>query len=211
MHSDVSWRVCADTWRVSPKLTLNYGVRWDYQSRAGADGDSPSFQHPAQYLNSVGMAFAAIVQELTDNLAKDNISWSTRTSTEAVSFDAEDEFRARPCRYHSVRSMPRTATAFLRRVREPWRKSQPRVQLSVPVLADLQSVTAFSRTARDGSLVGLDARTASPRSTNSTPRPQVRGVGFDFKTPRDHNYTRSSDRGDAHPSRLAMSARGDGT
>ena len=187
-----------DSWRASPKLTLNYGIRWDYFSREQErDGEQANFVpgSPAQYLIPSEWQSLPLSKSFTDNLAKDNIQLvytdeygsglglMPKTNF-APRFDAAYQF--------SEKYVLRTGYGLFYGAFEN-RGGNPSLGYNYPFQFTLiyQSPNdVLPNRLGDGSLVGLDARDRILlESTNVNANGlTVRGVEFDYKTPRYHNY-----------------------
>ena len=131
-----------DSWRVTPKLTVNYGVRWDYFSREQereAEQANMVPGPPATIPDSGRVARQAAVAELPQQPGEGQHSARLhRRIRQRPRPDAEEQLRAAPRRRLSAHEQAGAAGRLrpvLRRVRKPRRQPEPRLQLSVPVHA----------------------------------------------------------------------------
>ena len=187
-----------DSWRATPKLTLNYGVRWDYFSREQereAEQANMVPGPPAQYLIPAEWRSQAVSQSFLTNLARDGI--------ELV---YTDEYGSGLGKMPKNNFAPRLDTAYQLAqkyvVRAGYglfygafenRGGNPSLGYNYPfqftLLYQSPNDTAPARLP-DGSLVGLDVRNRlvlDPVNVNANGL-SMRGVEFDYKTPRYHNY-----------------------
>ncbi len=129
-----------DSWRATDRLTVNYGVRWDYFSREQereAEQANMVPGPPARYLIPAEWRDKQLSPSFAANLARDGI--------ELV---YTDEFGSGLGKMPKNNFAPRLDAAYqlsdkyvhegglwavLRRVREPRRQPEPRLQLPVPV------------------------------------------------------------------------------
>jgi hypothetical protein len=187
-----------DSWRASPKLTLNYGVRWDYFSREQErDGEQANFVpgNPAQYLIPAEWQSLPLSKSFTDNLAKDNIQLVyTDEYGSGLGLMPKTNFAPRldAAYQFSEKYVLRTGYGLFYGAFEN-RGGNPSLGYNYPFQFSLIYQSADSvqpNRLGDGSLVGLDARNRILlESTNVNANGlTVRGVEFDYKTPRYHNY-----------------------
>jgi Carboxypeptidase regulatory-like domain/TonB dependent receptor-like, beta-barrel len=187
-----------DSWRATQKLTVNYGLRWDYFSREQekeAEQSNMVPGPPARYLIPAEWRDKPLSASFTSNLAKDGI--------ELV---YTDEFGSGLGKMPKNNFAPRVDAAY--QLRDKWvvrsgyglfygafenRGGNPSLGYNYPFQFTLTyqspNDTAPNRLP-DGSLVGLDARTRialDPLNVNANGL-TLRGVEFDYKTPRYHNY-----------------------
>jgi hypothetical protein len=187
-----------DAWRASSKLTVNYGVRWDYFSR---EQELQSEQAnmvpgpPAQYLIPAEWKTKPLSQSFVNNLAKDGIA-----------LVYTDEFGSGLGKMPKTNVAPRLDAAY--QLGEKYvlrtgyglfygafenRGGNPSLGYNYPFQFTLiyQSPNAVApNRLGDGSLVGLDARqriALDPVNVNANGL-TLRGVEFDYKTPRYHSY-----------------------
>jgi hypothetical protein len=187
-----------DSWRVTPDLTVNYGIRWDYFSREQErDGEQANFVPgpPAQYLIPAQWRSLPLSQSFTTNLAKDGVELvytdqygsglGTMPKTNfAPRVDAAYQF--------SEKYVLRTGYGLFYGAFEN-RGGNPSLGYNYPfqftLLYQSPNDVAPNRLP-DGSLVGLNARERillESTSVNANGL-SVRGVEFDYTTPRYHNY-----------------------
>jgi hypothetical protein len=187
-----------DSWRVSPRLTVNYGLRWDYFSREQEkEGEQANMVPgpPARYLIPAEWRDKPLSQSFRNNLAKDGI--------ELV---YTDEFGSGLGKMPKNNFAPRLDAAY--QLGQKWvvrsgyglfygafenRGGNPSLGYNYPfqftLIYQSPNDTAPNRLP-DGSLVGLDARdriALDPLNVNANGL-TLRGVEFDYKTPRYHNY-----------------------
>ena len=182
------------------------------QPRAGEG--SGAVQHGARAAGALPdsgrVARQAALPELRQQpRARTASSWSTPTSSAAASARCRrtTSRRALDAAYQlSDKQVLRGGLRpVLRRVREPRRQPEPRLQLPVPVHADLP--VAERRRAEPARRTGRSS--ASTRATRIPLDPLVvnangltlRGVEFDYKTPRYHNYNVTLQTRAARPAR----------
>jgi carboxypeptidase family protein len=187
-----------DSWRVTPDLTVNYGMRWDYFSREQErDGEQANFVPgpPAQYLIPAQWRSLPVSQSFTSNLAKDGIELvytdeygsglGTMPKTNfAPRVDAAYQF--------SEKYVLRTGYGLFYGAFEN-RGGNPSLGYNYPfqftLLYESPNDVAPNRLP-NGSLVGLDVRERillESTSVNANGL-SVRGVEFDYTTPRYYNY-----------------------
>jgi hypothetical protein len=187
-----------DSWRVSPRLTMNYGVRWDYFSREEereAEQANMVPGSPARYLIPAAWRTKPLSQSFVNNLARDGI--------ELV---YTDEFGSGLGTMPKNNLAPRLDAAY--RLGEKYvlrtgyglfyggfenRGGNPSLGYNYPFQFTLVYQAPNDVTPNrlgDGSLVGLDAReriVLDPVNVNANGL-TLRGVEFDYKTPRYQNY-----------------------
>ncbi len=187
-----------DSWRVTSSLTLNAGVRWDYFSREQErDAEQANMVPgpPARYLIPAEWRDKPLSQSFVNNLAKDNIQ-----------LVYTDEFGSGLGKMPNNNFAPRFDAAYqlaedhvLRAGYGLYygafenRGGNPSLGYNYPfqfTLAYLSPDAVNPARLPDGSLVGLDARdriVLDPANVNANGL-NMRGVEFDYKTPRYHNY-----------------------
>jgi Carboxypeptidase regulatory-like domain/TonB dependent receptor len=187
-----------DSWRVSANLTVNYGVRWDYFSREEereAEQANMVPGSPARYLIPAAWRTKPLSQSFVNNLARDGI--------ELV---YTDEFGSGLGTMPKNNLAPRLDAAY--RLGEKYvlrtgyglfyggfenRGGNPSLGYNYPFQFTLVYQAPNDVTPNrlgDGSLVGLDAReriVLDPVNVNANGL-TLRGVEFDYKTPRYQNY-----------------------
>jgi hypothetical protein len=187
-----------DSWRVSSKLTVNYGLRWDWFSR---EQERESEQAnmvpgpPARYLIPAEWQNLPVSESFRTNLARDGI--------ELV---YTDEFGSGLGKMPKNNFAPRVDAAY--QLGEKYvmragyglfygafenRGGNPSLGYNYPFQFTLvyqsPNDTAPGRLP-DGSLMTLDSRTRivlDPLNVNANGL-TLRGVEFDYKTPKYHNY-----------------------
>jgi hypothetical protein len=187
-----------DSWRAMPKLTFNYGVRWDYFSR---EQERESEQAnmvpgpPARYLIPAEWRDKPLSASFVNNLAKDGI--------ELV---YTDEYGSGLGKMPKTNFAPRLDAAYQLTDKYVLRSGyglfygafenrggNPSLGYNYPFQFTLLYQAPNDVTPNrlgDGSLVGLDAReriVLDPVNVNANGL-TLRGVEFDYKTPRYHNY-----------------------
>jgi outer membrane receptor protein involved in Fe transport len=187
-----------DSWRVSPKLTVNAGVRWDWFSREQerqAEQANMVPGSPARYLIPAEWRTKPLSASFVNNLAKDGI--------ELV---YTDEFGSGLGKMPKNNFAPRFDAAY--QLAEKYvlrsgyglfygafenRGGNPSLGYNYPFQFTLtyQSPNAVApNRLGDGSLVSFDARDRiilDPVNVNANGL-TLRGVEFDYKTPRYHSY-----------------------
>jgi hypothetical protein len=187
-----------DSWRVSSRLTVNYGVRWDDFSREQERESEQSNMvpgPPSRYLIPAAWKSKPLSPSFVNNLAKDGI--------ELV---YTDEFGSGLGKMPKNNFAPRLDAAFELAPKIVLRSGygifygafenrggNPSLGYNYPFQFTLvyqsPSDVAPNRLG-DGSLVGLDARdriVLDPVNVNANGL-TLRGVEFDYQTPRYHNY-----------------------
>ncbi len=186
-----------DSWRVGNKLTLNYGLRWDWFSREQErEAEQANFVPgpPARYLIPAEWRDKPLSQSFINNLAKDGI--------ELV---YTDEFGSGLGKMPKNNFAPRLDAAYQLSDKQVIRGGyglfygafenrggNPSLGYNYPFQFTLTYVAPNDTTPNrlpDGSLVTLDARERiplDPLNVNANGL-TTRGVEFDYKTPRYHN------------------------
>jgi outer membrane receptor protein involved in Fe transport len=187
-----------DSWRATPKLTFNYGLRWDYFSREQErDAEQANMVPgpPARYLIPAEWQDLPVSQSFRDNLARDGIQ-----------LVYTDEYGSGLGTMPKNNFAPRFDTAY--QLADKWvaragyglfygafenRGGNPSLGYNYPFQFTLIYQAPNDTTPTqlpDGSLATLDARTRivlDPTNVNANGL-SMRGVEFDYKTPRYHNY-----------------------
>jgi hypothetical protein len=189
-----------DSWRVGSKLTLNYGLRWDWfsreQEREGEQANlvPASGGTPAQYLIPAEHRDVPLSPSFVSNLAKDGIQ-----------LVYTDEFGSGLGKMPKNNFAPRLDAAYQLTDKQVLRGGyglfygafenrggNPSLGYNYPfqftLIYESPNDTQPNRLP-DGSLVGLDARERIPLDplvVNANGL-SLRGVEFDYKTPRYHN------------------------
>jgi hypothetical protein len=190
-----------DSWHATSKLTVNYGLRWDWFSREqeqeseqanmvpGALGAASQYLIPAEWKNK------PLSPSFINNLAKDNIQLVyTDEFGSGLGKMPKNNFAPRVDAAYEInpKMVLRSGYGLFYGAFEN-RGGNPSLGYNYPFQYTLvyQSAndTAPNRLP-DGSLVGLDARDRLPLDpviVNANGL-TLRGVEFDYKTPRYHNY-----------------------
>jgi hypothetical protein len=187
-----------DSWRVGSKLTVNYGLRWDWFSREQekeAEQANMVPGPPARYLIPAEWRSKQLSTSFVNNLAKDGI--------ELV---YTDEFGSGLGKMPKNNFAPRLDAAYQLTSRNVLRAGyglfygafenrggDPSLGYNYPFQFTLiyQAPNDIEpNRLGDGSLATLDARTRIPLDTTvvNANGLRLRGVEFDYKTPRYHNY-----------------------
>jgi hypothetical protein len=186
-----------DSWRATNKLTLNYGLRWDWFSREQErEGEQANLVPgpPARYLIPAEHRDVPLSQSFVQNLQRDGI--------ELV---YTDEFGSGLGKMPKNNFAPRLDAAYQLSDKQVLRGGyglfygafenrggNPSLGYNYPfqftLIYESPNDTQPNRLP-DGSLVGLDARARIPLdplvvSANGL---SLRGVEFDYKTPKYHN------------------------
>jgi hypothetical protein len=188
-----------DSWHVSPKLSVNYGLRWDWFSREQERqseqanmvlGSTPQYLIPAEWKDK------ALSPSFVSNLAKDGIQ-----------LVYTDEFGSGLGKMPKTNFAPRVDAAYEISPKVVLRSGyglfygafenrggNPSLGYNYPfqftLIYNAPNDTLPNRLP-DGSLVGLDARSRvvlDPVIVNANGL-TLRGVEFDYQTPRYHNYS----------------------
>jgi outer membrane receptor protein involved in Fe transport len=187
-----------DSWRATPKLTVNFGVRWDYFTREQereAEQANMVPGPPARYLIPAEWRDKPLSQSFVNNLAKDGI--------ELV---YTDEYGSGLGPVPKTNLAPRLDAAYQLTSKQVVRAGyglfygafenrggNPSLGYNYPFQFTLQyqSQNAVDpNRLPDNSLVDLTARqriVLDPVNVNANGL-NMRGVEFDYKTPRYHNY-----------------------
>lgn len=187
-----------DSWRATPKLTVNYGVRWDYFSREQereAEQANMVPGPPARYLIPAEWRDRQLSPSFLANLAKDGIA-----------LEYSDEYGSGLGPVPKTNIAPRLDAAYQLSSKQVVRAGyglfygafenrggNPSLGYNYPFQFTLQyqsqNAVDPNRLA-DNSLVDLTARNRivlDPLNVNANGL-NMRGVEFDYKTPRYHNY-----------------------
>jgi len=187
-----------DSWRVSQNLTVNYGLRWDFFSREQereAEQANMVPGPPARYLIPAEWQSKPLSESFVNNLARDGID-----------LVYTDEYGSGLGKMPKTNFAPRLDAAY--QLADKYvlragyglfygafenRGGNPSLGYNYPFQFTLiyQSPNAVApNRLPDGSLVGLDARDRiilDPTVVNANGL-NMRGVEFDYKTPKYHNY-----------------------
>jgi len=187
-----------DSWRVSDKLTVNYGVRWDYFSRE-LERESEQANMvpgpPAQYLIPTAWKSKALSQSFINNLQKDGIELVyTDAYGSGLGTMPKTNFAPRVDAAYQVteKNVVRAGYGIFYGAFEN-RGGNPSLGYNYPFQFTLvypaPNDTAPNRLP-DGSLVSFDARErlALDSSIVNANGLTLRGVEFDYRTPYYHNY-----------------------
>jgi hypothetical protein len=187
-----------DSWHATSKLSVNYGLRWDWFSREQereAEQANMVIGSPSQYLIPADWKSKPLSPSFVSNLAKDGIQ-----------LVYTDEFGSGLGKMPKTNFAPRVDAAYEIAPKVVLRSGyglfygafenrggNPSLGYNYPFQFTLvyqsPNDTAANRLP-DGSLVGLDARSRlalDPVVVNANGL-TLRGVEFDYRTPRYHNY-----------------------
>jgi len=187
-----------DSWHVSPKLSVNYGLRWDWFSREQereSEQANMVIGSPSQYLIPADWKSKPLSPSFVSNLAKDGIQ-----------LVYTDEFGSGLGKMPKTNFAPRVDAAYEITPKVVLRSGyglfygafenrggNPSLGYNYPfqftLIYNAPNDTLPNRLP-DGSLVGLDARSRvvlDPVNVNANGL-TLRGVEFDYQTPRYHNY-----------------------
>lgn len=187
-----------DSWRVTPDLTLNYGVRWDYFSREQereAEQANMVPGPPARYLIPAQWRSLQLSQSFVTNLQRDGIELVyTDEYGSGLGKMPKDNFAPRLDAAYQLapKYVVRAGYGLFYGAFEN-RGGNPSLGYNYPFQFTLryQSPNAVDPTRLpDGSLANLDVRqriVLDPVNVNANGL-NMRGVEFDYRTPRYHNY-----------------------
>lgn len=187
-----------DSWRVTPDLTLNYGVRWDYFSREQereAEQANMVPGPPARYLIPAQWRSLQLSQSFVTNLQRDGIELVyTDDYGSGLGKMPKDNFAPRLDAAYQLapKYVVRAGYGLFYGAFEN-RGGNPSLGYNYPFQFTLryQSPNAVDPTRLpDGSLANLDVRqriVLDPVNVNANGL-NMRGVEFDYRTPRYHNY-----------------------
>jgi hypothetical protein len=187
-----------DSWHVSSKLSVNYGLRWDWFSREQereSEQANMVIGSPSQYLIPADWKSKPLSPSFVSNLAKDGIQ-----------LVYTDEFGSGLGKMPKTNFAPRVDAAYEITPKVVLRSGyglfygafenrggNPSLGYNYPfqftLIYNAPNDTLPNRLP-DGSLVGLDARSRvvlDPVNVNANGL-TLRGVEFDYQTPRYHNY-----------------------
>src|SRR4030095_3205072 len=187
-----------DSWRATARLTVNYGLRWDWFSREQereSEQANMVIGSPSQYLIPADWKSKPLSPSFVSNLAKDG--------TQLV---YTDEFGSGLGKMPKTNFAPRVDAAYEIAPKVVLRSGyglfygafenrggNPSLGYNYPfqftLVYNAPNDTLPNRLP-DGSLVGLDARSRvvlDPVVVNANGL-TLRGVEFDYRTPRYHNY-----------------------
>jgi len=187
-----------DSWHATSKLSVNYGLRWDWFSREQereSEQANMVIGSPSQYLIPADWKSKALSPSFVSNLAKDGIQ-----------LVYTDEFGSGLGKMPKTNFAPRVDAAYEIAPKVVLRSGyglfygafenrggNPSLGYNYPfqftLIYNAPNDTLPNRLP-DGSLVGLDARSRvvlDPLNVNANGL-TLRGVEFDYQTPRYHNY-----------------------
>jgi Carboxypeptidase regulatory-like domain len=187
-----------DSWHATSKLSVNYGLRWDYFSREQereSEQANMVIGSPSQYLIPADWKSKPLSPSFVSNLAKDGIQ-----------LVYTDEFGSGLGKMPKTNFAPRVDAAYEIAPKVVLRSGyglfygafenrggNPSLGYNYPfqftLVYNAPNDTLPNRLP-DGSLVGLDARSRvvlDPVNVNANGL-TLRGVEFDYQTPRYHNY-----------------------
>ena len=187
-----------DSWHATSKLTVNYGLRWDWFSREQENQSEQSNMvpgSPSRYLIPAVWQNKALSPSFVSNLAKDGIQLVyTDEFGSGLGTMPKNNFAPRvDAAYElSPKTVLRSGYGVFYGAFEN-RGGNPSLGYNYPfqftLIYNAPSDTVPNRLP-DGSLVGLNARdrvVLDPVNVNANGL-TLRGVEFDYKTPRYQNY-----------------------
>ncbi len=187
-----------DSWRMTPDLTVNFGLRWDYFSREQErEAEQANFVPgpPARYLIPASWQSLPLSESFTSNLAADGVELVyTDEFGSGLGKMPKNNFAPRLDAAYRIgdRYVLRTGYGLFYGAFEN-RGGNPSLGYNYPFQFTLlyQSPNDVSPTRLpDGALAGLDARdhiVLEPTAVDANGL-SVRGVEFDYRTPRYHNF-----------------------
>jgi hypothetical protein len=187
-----------DSWRANSRLTVNYGLRWDYFSREQekeAEQSNMVPGPPAQYLIPAEWQNKQLSQSFINNLRTDGIELVyTDEFGSGLGKMPKNNFAPRLDAAYQISSkyVARAGYGLFYGAFEN-RGGNPSLGYNYPFQFTLQYQSpndALPNRLGDGSLANLSSRdriVLDPVNVNANGL-QVRGVEFDYKTPRYHNY-----------------------
>jgi len=187
-----------DSWHASSRLTVNYGLRWDWFSREQERESEQSNMvpgSPSRYLIPAVWKNKALSPSFVSNLARDGIELVyTDEFGSGLGKMPKNNFAPRVDAAYEINSkmVLRSGYGLFYGAFEN-RGGNPSLGYNYPfqftLIYNAPNDTAPNRLP-DGSLVGLDARervVLDPVNVNANGL-TLRGVEFDYRTPRYHNY-----------------------
>ena len=187
-----------DSWHATSKLSVNYGLRWDYFSREQerqSEQANMVIGSPSQYLIPVDWKSKPLSPSFVSNLAKDGIQLVyTDEFGSGLGKMPKTNFAPRVDAAYEItpKVVLRTGYGLFYGAFEN-RGGNPSLGYNYPfqftLIYNAPNDTIPNRLP-DGSLVGLDARSRvvlDPVNVNANGL-TLRGVEFDYQTPRYHNY-----------------------
>jgi len=187
-----------DSWRVSDKLTVNYGVRWDYFSRElelQSEQANMVPGPPAQYLIPAEWKSKALSPSFVNNLQKDGIQLVyTDAYGSGLGTMPKTNFAPRLDAAYQItdKNVVRAGYGLFYGAFEN-RGGNPSLGYNYPFQFTLNYQSPNDTSPNrlpDGSLVSFDARdrvALDPVNVNANGL-TLRGVEFDYRTPYYHNY-----------------------
>jgi hypothetical protein len=187
-----------DSWHATSKLSVNYGLRWDYFSREQereSEQANMVIGSPSQYLIPADWKSKPLSPSFVSNLAKDGIQLVyTDEFGSGLGKMPKTNFAPRVDAAYEIapKVVLRTGYGLFYGAFEN-RGGNPSLGYNYPfqftLVYNAPNDTLPNRLP-DGSLVGLDARSRvvlDPVNVNANGL-TLRGVEFDYQTPRYHNY-----------------------
>jgi hypothetical protein len=187
-----------DSWHATSKLSVNYGLRWDYFSREQerqSEQANMVIGSPSQYLIPADWKSKPLSPSFVSNLAKDGIQLVyTDEFGSGLGKMPKTNFAPRVDAAYEItpKVVLRTGYGLFYGAFEN-RGGNPSLGYNYPfqftLIYNAPNDTIPNRLP-DGSLVGLDARSRvvlDPVNVNANGL-TLRGVEFDYQTPRYHNY-----------------------